>query len=59
MKTAQPSPADKRRLVLDALLDHALEETFPASDSTAVSVETPLVAPDGNGKARKGRKTAQ
>lgn len=36
---AGPTAADKRRSAIDALLDHALEETFPASDPTAVSVE--------------------
>jgi len=59
MKTVQPLPADTRRAILDALLDHALEETFPASDPTAVSVEPPIVMPDDKDKARRGGKTKQ
>lgn len=40
------SAADKRRSAIDALLDHALEETFPASDPTAVSIEDVTVSSD-------------
>jgi hypothetical protein len=48
MKTeiAKPSAADERRSDIDALLDHALEETFPASDSTAVTIEVVTVSSD-------------
>ncbi|HTW36756.1 MAG TPA: hypothetical protein VMD53_19215 [Rhizomicrobium sp.] len=44
--SSSPSAADKRRSAIDALLDHALEETFPASDPTAVSIEDVTVARD-------------
>ena len=40
MKTE--SIAEKRRAAIDALLDHALEETFPASDPPAVMVDIVL-----------------
>ena len=48
MKTeiAKPSAADQRRSAIEASLDHALEETFPASDPTAVSIEAVTVAAD-------------
>lgn len=50
MKTdsSKLSAADKRRSAIDALLDHALEETFPASDSTAVTVEYVVVSNDAD-----------
>ena len=48
MKTdsSKLSAADKRRSAIDALLDHALEETFPASDSMAVTIEAVTVSDD-------------
>ena len=48
MKTdsSKPSAADRRHSAIDALLDHALEETFPASDPTAVSIEDATVSSD-------------
>lgn len=55
MKTdiAKPSAADKRHS--DALLDHALEETFPASDPTAVSIEDVTVSRDADEAKQKSR----
>jgi hypothetical protein len=48
MKTeiAKPTVADQRRSAIEASLDHALEETFPASDPTAVSIEAVTVSHD-------------
>jgi hypothetical protein len=48
MKTAiaKPTAADQRRSAIEASLDHALEETFPASDPTAVTIEAATVATD-------------
>lgn len=50
MKTeiAKPSAADQRRSAMEASLDHALEETFPASDPTAVSIEAATVSTDSD-----------
>ena len=45
---AKPNAADKRRTAIDALLDHALEETFPASDPTAVTIEDVTVSRDAD-----------
>ena len=45
---AGPSAADKRRSAIDALLDHALEETFPASDPTAVTIEVVTISADSD-----------
>ena len=53
---AKPSAADKRRAATEALLDHALEETFPASDPTAVSIEDVTVSSDaGEAKPKADR----
>ncbi len=50
MKTdsSRPSAAEKRHSAIDALLDHALEETFPASDPTAVTIEVVAVSTDSD-----------
>jgi len=50
MKTefAKPTAADQRRSAIEASLDHALEETFPASDPTAVMVEAVTVPADSD-----------
>jgi hypothetical protein len=55
MKTdsSKLSAADKRRSAIDALLDHALEETFPASDSMAVTVEVATVSGDSDKPSAK------
>lgn len=45
---SKPTAADKRRSAIDALLDHALEETFPASDPTAVTIEDVTVSRDAD-----------
>jgi len=44
MKTesAKRRTVDQRLSAIDALLDHALEETFPASDPLAVMVDSVL-----------------
>ena len=58
MKTeiAKPGTADQRRSAMEALLDHALEETFPASDPTAVTIEAVTVSDDA-GKPKSPPKT--
>ena len=57
MKTdsSKLSAADKRHSAIDALLDHALEETFPASDSMAVTVEVATVSSDSDKPRAKPR----
>ena len=53
MKAEAPrSRADKQLAAIDALLDHALEETFPASDPTAVTIESVTVVSDEAGKPK-------
>lgn len=60
MKTdiAKPSAVDKRRSAMEASLDHALEETFPASDPTAVTIEAVTVSTASDARARKHRRAA-
>jgi hypothetical protein len=60
MKTdsSKLSAADKRRSAIDALLDHALEETFPASDSMAVTIEA-VTASDDTDKPKSRSKAGR
>lgn len=52
---AADDSATSNRARLEALLDEALDESFPASDPIAICIESPLPAAKSSGDRCDGR----